>query len=959
MRGPRVSAVGAEGVAQPTSRSPLPPFLACLFFLSGASGLIFETIFARLLTYTFGNTAQAVSTVLAAFLGGLALGAYLLGRWVDGRGASLRIYALLELGVAGYGLFVPRLLSLVTRVYVGLNQKLALNGWAGSLGQFVLTAFVILVPTVLMGGTLPVLARWLAQTGRDFQPALDRLYAWNTLGAAVGAVTSTYLLLPSLGVRGAIATACGINLAIFLAIARGGWKDSSKLEVSRDLPPAGPLIRWALPPRRLFLLLGAFLTGAVALAYEVVWTHLLSFIVGNTVYAFGMMLFTFLLGLGGGAYLVGRFVCTSARWARALAASQIFLAFAVIGSWRLWHLLPGLFAQGLAQAWQYDQLSIAFLLLLRLSYAGWMVRRCIGAGKPPRRWIVEVAAELSLFSVLPSARVEMLVRYEAVSFFAAELLRFFCAFYLLIIPCLLLGLSFPLLLNLATAGAREVGSEVGGLYAANALGTVVGSALTGFVVLPALGSLATLLAAVGLNLLLALGFALWLGHLGRLRKWALVFAAASLAMVMWRGAKQADFADLTRGTYVYFNSGWTFDRLLFAQEDIQGGLTTVIEFGKTRTLLSNGKFQGNNTGEVGAQARFALIPILFTHGFERALVIGLGTGHTLRVLARFPFRHIDAVEISPSIVEAARRWFADVNEGVFDRDPRIQLALADGRNFLLLTPRRFDLITIEVSSIWISGEADLYNQEFYELCRARLTSQGILQQWVQVHHMRTADLLVILNTAAQVFPHVAFFLGAEQGLLIASPAPLACDLGGIARLDAHPEVRRELAGLQLPSLASLLGELVLYDESYKKALTFLPGLTGKPADFVSSDDRPYLEYQTPKGNSLSNDTVASNVRFLSRFRPPLLPPEMPLEGLGSDNERRLLLGYVAEARGDMTMAVECFRSVAGDASPRATLEMRRLELTWGPTRGRQPGQAGQEGNDARRCGRLTRGGFLQ
>ena len=937
----------------------MPLFLACLFFFSGASGLIFETIFARLLTYTFGNTAQAVSTVLAAFLGGLALGAYVLGRWVDRRGASLRIYALLELGVAGYGLFVPKFLSLVTRVYVGLNQKLVLNGWPGSLARFVLTALVILVPTVLMGGTLPVLARWLAQTGRDLQPALDRLYAWNTLGAAVGAMTSTYLLLPWLGVRGTIAIACGINLAIFLAIAVRGWSNSSQTHGSQDIPPAGPTIRLALPRRKLLLLLGAFLTGAVALSYEVVWTHLLSFIVGNTVYAFGTMLFTFLLGLGGGAYLVGRFECTSARWTRALVASQLFLAFAVVGSLRLWHLLPDLFAQGLAQAWQYDQVGIALLLLLRLSYAGWMVWRCVRAARPPWRWIVEVVAEISLLSLLPSARVEMLVRYEAISFLAGELLRFFCAFYLLIIPCLLLGLSFPLLLNLATAEAREVGSEVGGLYAANAIGTVVGSVLTGFVVLSALGSLTTIRAAAGLNLLLALGFAFMLAHLGRLRTWALVLAAVSLALVMWRGPEQADFAGLTRGTYVYFNSGWTFDRLLFAQEDVQGGLTTVVEFGKTRTLLSNGKFQGNNTGEVGAQARFALIPILFTHGFERALVIGLGTGHTLRVLARFPFRNIDAVEISPSIVAAARRWFADVNEDVFDRDPRINLALADGRNFLLLTPRRFDLITIEASSIWIAGEADLYNKEFYELCRARLTSQGILQQWVQVHHMRAADLLVILNTAAQVFPHVAFFLGAEQGLLIASPAPLACDYRSITTFDGDPGVRRELGDMRLPSLASLLGELVLYDESYRKALTFLPALTGKPVDFVSSDDRPYLEYQTPKGNSLSYDTVASNVRFLLRFRPPLLPPEMPLEGWPSESERRLFLGYVAEARGDMTMAAECFGSVTGDASPRAALEMRRLELSRGLASGLQPAQAGPGEDATRLCGRLTPDRFLQ
>jgi len=682
-------------------------FLTLLFFFSGASSLIFETIFTRVLTYSFGNTAHAVSTVLAAFLGGLALGAYFLGRWVDRRGASLRIYAVLELGVAVYCLFVPELFSLVTRGYVGLFHTLALGTWSIAAVRFGLTALVILVPTILMGGTLPVLARQLAQNRPHFQSALDRLYAWNTLGAALGTLASTYLLMPWLGGRGTISVACGIDFAIFLSIAVGGWKDTPGAETPRDFPSARTSVSAAPRRRSVLLVLGAFLTGAVALGYEVVWTHLLSFLVGNTVYAFGIMLFTFLLGLGGGAYWVGRHMSDPGRWARALAASQLFLALAVFGSLRLWNLLPDVFAQGLIHAWQYDLLSVAFLLLLRLSYAGWMVRRRLRAAGFPWRWIIEFVVEVVLLGLLLSVRVEELWRFEAVSFLAAELLRFFCAFYLLIIPCLLLGLGFPLLLNLVTAGALGVGSEVGGVYAANALGTVVGSILTGFVLLPALGSLATIRTAASLNLLLGLGFAMLLVRLTGARKWVLGLVVASLLMLMWRAPAPGEFRNLTRGTYVFFNSGWSFDRVLYSREDVQGGLTTVIQLGKTRTLLSNGKFQGNNTGEVGPQARFALIPILFTRGFERALVIGLGTGHTLRVLARFPFREIDAVEVSPSIVEAARRWFGDVNEAVFDRDPRVNLSLADGRNFLLLAQKRFDLITIEITSIWISGEADL------------------------------------------------------------------------------------------------------------------------------------------------------------------------------------------------------------------------------------------------------------
>jgi spermidine synthase len=800
-----------------------------------------------------------------------------------------------------------------------------------------LTALVILVPTILLGGTLPVLARQIAQGRQDFQPALDRLYASNTLGAGLGTLASTYFLMPWLGVRGAIIVACGIDLAIFLSIAFAARKNSSRVQSLRSYPmsrspgSAGP--RW----RSGFLVLAAFLTGAVALAYEVLWTHILSFLIGNTVYAFGVMLFTFLLGLGGGAFLVGRYLPQPARWARALAASQLLLALVIFHSVTLWNHFPDLFAQGLMRAWQFDLWSVAFLLLLRLSYAVWMaLRRPVG--RVAWRWIVEVAVEICLLGVLLSARVEGLWRFESVSFLAGELLRIFSAFYLLIVPCLLLGLSFPLLLNLLTAELSGVGAGVGRVYAANTLGTVLGSLLAGFVLLPAWGSLATMRAAATLNLVLGLGFAFLLVRLSRLAQCLLGLVVALLAMLLWRGPGQWDLRNFSRGTYVYFGSGWRIDQVLYSQEDAQGGLTTVVQSRETRMLLSNGKFQGNNTGERGAQARFAMVPILFTRGFERALVIGLGTGHTLSVLARFPFREIETVEIAPSIVEAARRCFGDVNEAVFDRDPRVKLYIADGRNFLLLSRQNFDLITIEITSIWISGEADLYNQEFYELCRARLTEHGVLQQWVQMHHMRTADLLVILNTAARVFRHVAFFFRGNQGLLIASPAPLACDYRKIEAFDADPGVQWELAALHLPSLASLLGEMLLYDESFRKALTLLPSLSGLPAEFASTDDRPYLEYQTPKGNTLPYDTVVPNVRFLMSFRPPLLPPEMPVERLPSENEKQLLRGYAAEARGDSATATECFRRVRGRATARAQLELRRLEPRQAPAlAGRPPG----------------------
>ena len=379
------------------------------------------------------------------------------------------------------------------------------------------------------------------------------------------------------------------------------------------------------------------------------------------------------------------------------------------------------------------------------------------------------------------------------------------------------------------------------------------------------------------------------------------------------------------GSYAYFSEGWPGEKILYQAEDVQGGLTSVVQRGPLRILLSNGKFQGDNGPEMGAQARFGLIPALFTREFDRALVIGLGTGSTLRTVARFPFQHIDVAELSPHLVQASRQWFRDVNLGVIDH-PRVSVEIADGRNYLLLSQKRYDMITIEITSLWISGEADLYNKEFYELCRAHLTEHGVLQQWVAIHHLRTADLLVAMNTAARVFPHVAFFHaeGEPHGFLIASASPLQIDYRQIERFDSDPNIRRELKFIGLPSAWSLLGELVVMDDSLRNAAAQLPNIAGLPSDFVSSDFQPYLEYQAPKGIATTADTVAGNTEFLNKFRNPGLPPELLFTSIPSESERNLVLGYESEARRDQAGAVAYFTKVDGGARERAQAELKRL-----------------------------------
>jgi spermidine synthase len=829
-------------------------------------------------------------------------------------------------------------------------------GTAGATAvRFLLATIVIVVPSALMGGTLPALARMVAATSPEYRSDLDWLYSVNTFGAATGALLATYLLMPGWGVYGTLGTAFSINVAIFLYTAwfvRRGFFDSNTASTApvfealdsggtREVPVRRsqvgddeilerlPNIESEIPDAalvdtrgaRIFLLVAAFLTGMITLAYEVTWTHALAFLVGNAVYAFGMMLFTFLLGLAAGAHAVSRLPRNNRTWAWAFVVSQMLLGAVILLTLPMWNRVPDLFDVSIIRVFQLDFLILAALVFLRMIYAA--------VTGLQRRW-KEVAAECVVLGLLFMRPVPQLPS-ENSYFVATEAYRFFIAFGLLIVPAILMGVAFPSLLNLLNRVRRQAGQSVGSIYAVNTLGSIVGSLLAGFVLLQWLGSYGLLRMGAMMNVALGLIFLACLMPRERLSHklaawgaFAAILVAALLMPSTW------DVRNLTRGTYVYFSKGWIADKVLSSHEDVQGGLTTVVQNGPNRTLLTNGKFQGNNSGEVGAQVRFVMIPALFTHAFDRALVIGLGTGNSLKTLAEFPFRRIDVAELAPSIVDAARNWFSDVNSDVMDRDPRVHLSVTDGRNHLLLSQDHYDLISIEVTSIWISGEGDIYNKEFYELCKARLTKEGVLQQWVQVHHMKPRDFFVVLNTAAKVFPHVAFFLGPEQGLLIASSSPLEIDYQKIRELERTAGIRQQLNVIGAHSMFSMLGEVVIYDKSYRQALARLSRELNVPERLISTDAFPYLEYHTPKGNVVPVDFLL-DPWFFVRLTPPVLPPDLTVRNLSDPEDRDFVFGLAYEDRKDYAAAADHLNRIQGKNRACA-----QAEIAWMQARQLQP-----------------------
>ena len=467
-----------------------------------------------------------------------------------------------------------------------------------------------------------------------------------------------------------------------------------------------------------------------------------------------------------------------------------------------------------------------------------------------------LAASLPIWDKIPDLFASLGDR--VVDWPGRESVRALAAFGALAIPVTCMGTTFPLVIR-SIANASSVGADVGKVTVANTIGSIAGSIAAGFVILPRAGSQQSLI-------LVACAYAataLWLAR--RLTRTVQIVpvGVALLALVVgWKVPKWNMF-DLTNGANVYFERDDTKPTsFVMVHEDIHGGVTTVGYNGDVLSLWTNGKFQGNDADEGGAQRGFAHLPSLFAPRFGRALVVGMGTGTTVGTMAAYPYERVDVAELAPAIVEAARTHFAHVNHHALD-DPRVHVLLQDGRNVLLVGSDKYDVITVELSSIWFAGAANLYNREFYQIAKKRLTKGGILQQWVQLHHTTPSEIAGILATLRLEFPYLAFFVTEHQGHVVASQKPLVTRVAHLEELEAIPRVRAALGPDE--SLLGFARGIVFDDQSLDQLIRDAGAVTDK---IISTDDNLYLEYLTPRNNVPSADMVSDTMPKLARYETP-------------------------------------------------------------------------------------------
>ncbi|MCA9610459.1 MAG: fused MFS/spermidine synthase, partial [Myxococcales bacterium] len=727
-------------------RPTLRVLLAALTFASGVAGLTYEVVWHRLLAVVLGNASFATAAVLAAVMGGMGAGALVVGKRAD-RMHPLRLYAWLELGLGLSALAVPTLATLADDASLDLLRAVG-PGWPSFAIRFAVAGAVVLVPSFLLGATLPALARTaelLLPAGPDrVGRGVSLIYALNTAGAALGCVLTGYVLLAAWGVRGTSNAAASVDLAV------GALALALSFTLAKELPegvaPAAPKDEPDPLPRPWLLSL-ALVSGAVVLGLETIWTRVFLIVFGHDVHAFSAMLASVLGGLALGSALH-----------RALPARVR----------RHRQLLPVLFA------------ALGAIALASLAFVG-------------RRYLASGLDVLGIDAGLSVTRSETRGMVLQAVFAATTILP----------TAVVAGALFPALC--ARHPSHAAGEGAGEVLAANTVGTLIGPLLTPLALIPVLGiqGTATVLAGLaatagGLAAMRSPDTRRHLFAAGAIAAFGI--AALSVPSALPRrmlarkiGPAHLDFELYREGrsaTVAVVRNQINGERQLFVNGINE--VTTRLVHDQSFALL----------GHLGP---------LIAPDPERVAVICLGAGLSAGAVAQHEeVESISIIDLEPAVVAGAQR-FAAMNDDVLE-DPRTRLIIDDGRAHLRTTDARYDVIVLDSTHPRAVDSWILYTREFYRLARERLDDDGVLVQWLPLHGLSVDEFRILVGTFRDTFEDATLWtnVGFEPygqvaySLLVGTRGDLAIDPDELALRVAEPAIDEALRPWGLASAAEIL-----------------------------------------------------------------------------------------------------------------------------------------------------------
>ncbi|MEE8575390.1 MAG: fused MFS/spermidine synthase [Thermodesulfobacteriota bacterium] len=763
-----------------------------LFFLTGLTGLAYELVWIRLLILVFGSTQFAVTTVLTTFMAGLALGSLLFGRYIDKSSISpLKLYGLIEIGIGIYCLLSPFIFDALREVYLRgfFNEDTLQAGFDPA--QFLLSFLGIIIPTTLMGGTLPIIVKYLA----DYKEKVGRhtavAYSLNTLGAVAGCMLTGLFFLYFLGVKSTLYAAGIVDLIIGVLLIAVFAK--AYLPKASEEPIETAISEGTLSSRTTTIVLAAFaLSGFASLVYEVLWTRVLSLIIGSSVYAFTVMLATFLLGIGIGSIVFAPFIDKAKKPLLWFAGLEAVIGFSSLISIFLYRKLPFIFFN--------------------------------------------------------------MQKENAEQFYLFLFLQFILCSALMIVPTLAMGAIFPLVGKIYTNRIEHVGRSIGNVYFFNTAGSIFGSFLGGFLLMPVLGVQKAVILTALLNIVIAI---VLLAQTTVKNNIKIVLSIAAIIVFIVSAALMPpwDRLVMTLGLYsnVYeeksmagFKEGAFAEKLTYYKEGINA-IITVRQGGpggENVSYQANGKMEARARGAKPAETWSLLghIPMLMYDGkrggAKDALLVGLGSGITLGAMTEYPLTDIDVIELEPAVKEAAGFFKASNNNSL--EDPRVDLYITDGRNFVFTAEKKYDVIVSAVSDPWITGVSNLFTQEYFSKTKEILADDGIMALWFQNYRIRPEELRVGLGTFASVFPEVSVwfhYTNASDLIVIGSKKRHAMDFDALEGWFRDKAVAKDLRRIGINTPYDILNLFLIGNKDIRRYI-------GESR--LNTDERPILEFTLPK-----------------------------------------------------------------------------------------------------------------
>ncbi len=759
-----------------------------LFFCSGATALVYEVLWSKYLALLFGSTIQAQTVVLAVFMGGLALGNKLFGGRADRSPRPLVVYGGIEMAIGLYAFFFPAIYRLADGVFAGVGSKvLDHSGWLLLL-KGILSIALLLGPTVLMGGTLPLLAAWLQRSGTDAGRRSARFYSTNSLGAVCGAAMAGFVLVEWLGLRSTMAVTAALNVLIGLMAIGMGRKPLAEFasnDPTSKTPDTGDVQPQATPTVFAWGCVLVALTGGVSMGLEVLASRCLSLILGASLQVFAIVLMSFILGIG-----LGSAVIASPR--RKLWPKEVTTVVLLLG------------AAGLIGLLVFNIENLALL------YS-------------------QVQAGLT--------RTRMGYRFH-------QGLVLVIALCVMGLPAAALGSVLPLWIRLS-GGFSGLGGHVGRLLTWNTLGAVGGVLLTGFVLMPHIG-----LRASFTTLALVLALAALTTALAARRQLAAVFGAVVAALLVgltlrggegWQLALSAGVFRLPNDVYTraFLQERRKTTQLMFYEDAADATVSVERMAGRgftNLTLRINGKPDASTPGDLSTQTLLGQLPLIMKPDSKQVFVVGMGCGVSAGMTLGYPIDQLTVADNCEPVLRAAEQ-FDSWNHGVVTNS-RTRLYREDARTVLRLSPQKYDVILSAPSNPWTAGIGSVFSREFYEIIASRLKPGGIVAQWFQTYEIDDRVLELVARTFGTVFPAMEIWDVGEGDIVI---------LGSDRPWKSSPEVYRQAFELEQPrrdlAAIGLTTPEALWSRQFASQRTAFA--LGGPGP-LQNDNNPILEYVAPR-----------------------------------------------------------------------------------------------------------------